>query len=85
MASGNVPITYSSGDAIYIIKNGVNGFLCNSMEEIIEKINYLTENKNRLQEMGENAYNTIHEQFDWSNSVKEMDDILRKFEENKQK
>ncbi len=81
MASGNVPITYPSGDAIYIIENGINGFICNSKEEIIDKVKYLTENKNKLQEMGENALKTIHEQFDWSKSVKEMDNILKNFKE----
>ncbi len=38
MASKNVPITYPSGDAIFLIKDDYNGYLCNSAREVIERI-----------------------------------------------
>lgn len=76
MASKNVPITYPSGDAIFLIKDDYNGYLCNSAREVIERINFLNSNQDKLVQIGENAYKTIHEQFDWSKSVKKMNEVF---------
>ncbi len=77
MATGNVPITYPSGDSSYLIKNGENGFLCNALEEVIEKIKYLDNNKNELKKLSRNALKTILDEFDWNKSVKIMDNTLK--------
>lgn len=78
MSSRNVPITYPSGDAIFLIKNGHNGFLCDNTDEIVEKINFLSINFDEYQKISENARKTIEEKFDWSESVKKMNEVFKR-------
>ena len=76
MSSRNVPLTYPSGDAIYVIKNEQNGFICNNVDEIVEKIKYLNKNQDKFLQMSDNARQTIHDQFDWNESVKKMHNVF---------
>jgi len=78
MASGNVPITYPSGDAFFLIKNGYNGYLCNSLEEIVERVKFLDNNKEEIYRLSKNAIKTIRSEFDWNNSVNKLNEILSK-------
>ncbi|MHA1230327.1 MAG: glycosyltransferase family 4 protein [Candidatus Helarchaeota archaeon] len=77
MASGNVPVTYPSGDAPMIIKNGENGYICKNQEEVIDIVKFLGEHKEELERIGRNALNTIHSLFAWDSSVSKLDSILR--------
>jgi len=82
MSCRNVPLTYPSGDAIFLIKDGYNGFICNSVKEIVDKIAFLSDNQDKFLEMSENARLTIHEQFDWEDSANKMDEVFKKLARN---
>jgi len=49
-----------SGEPVYIVKDGINGFIVDpDPEKIAEKINYFIENQEDANRMGENGYNSI--------------------------
>ena len=47
------------GSAPFLIKDDDNGLLYNSFEELYNKVEFLLKNKNKCNEMGENAYYTM--------------------------
>src|SRR3989338_1600119 len=67
-------IVTRKGGVTTIVKDGVNGFLVRpkSPNEIAKKVNLLIENEKLRYKMGENAYRTVVERFNW-------DKIARKF------
>jgi glycosyltransferase involved in cell wall biosynthesis len=56
MASGCIPVAYRGGGQIEIIKNGFNGYLWKTGDELIEKTLSLLTNPNNSLEMSKNAY-----------------------------
>lgn len=60
-----------------VIKNGENGFLFNNKDELIEKIITLSSNKNLLNELKENARNSV-KIFSLENAYKEQVDIYKR-------
>jgi len=81
MSSRNVPLTYPSGDAIFLIENGINGYICENTNDIIDKINFLNSDFTRFKEISENARRTIEEKFDWNESVSKMNEVFLKLKE----
>lgn len=63
MWKGNPVIGGNVGGIKIQIEDGVSGFLVNSVEEAAEKIVYLFENNDAIQEMGINAQETIRQKF----------------------
>lgn len=67
LSSGTpVLVTNVSDNSIYI-KDGVNGFIINECteDEIIKKIIFIYENKDKLKEIGDNGRNTAEKYFDY--------------------
>ena len=60
-------IVTRKGGVSTIVKDGVNGFLVSpkSPNEIAKKVNLLIENEKLRYKMGENAYRTVVERFNW--------------------
>lgn len=60
-------IVTRKGGVSTIVKDGVNGFLVRpkSSNEIAQKVNLLIENEKLRYKMGENAYRTVVERFNW--------------------
>lgn len=60
-------IVTRKGGVSTIVKDGVNGFLVRpkSPNEIAKKVNLLIENEKLRFKMGENAYRTVVERFNW--------------------
>ncbi|OGK11956.1 hypothetical protein A2954_04745 [Candidatus Roizmanbacteria bacterium RIFCSPLOWO2_01_FULL_37_12] len=60
-------IVTRKGGVSTIVKDGVNGFLVRpkSPNEIAKKVNLLIENERLRYKMGENAYRTVVERFNW--------------------
>ena len=60
-------IVTRKGGVSTIVKDGVNGFLVRpkSSNEIAKKVNLLIENEKLRYKMGENAYRTVVERFNW--------------------
>ena len=42
-----------------VIHNGKNGFVCNDIEEFVEKIQYLASNSSERSRMGEQGHNDV--------------------------
>ncbi len=55
MAAGCVPIVINKGGQKEVIENGVDGFLCNTPEEISEKTIFLDDNPTQYQKLSANA------------------------------
>ncbi len=58
MSQGLVPIVFPIGVAPEIIKNGKNGYIVNSVEEMSTKIKYLKNNKIKREAMAKEAIKT---------------------------
>lgn len=58
MSQGLIPISFSVGVAPEIIKNGQNGFLVNSVRQMIFKINKLSKDKEKRSQMAKSAMET---------------------------
>ncbi|MDD5738634.1 MAG: glycosyltransferase family 4 protein [Candidatus Pacebacteria bacterium] len=58
MSQGLIPISFSVGVAPEIIKNGQNGFLVNSVRQMIFKINKLSQDKEKRAQMAKAAFET---------------------------
>jgi len=71
-----VSLVYPSGDAKYLIEDGINGFLCESAEMLLEKITYLQNNQKSAEIIGKNARKYIVDNFDWNQSSDTFEKIL---------
>jgi len=62
LASGKCIVASNIGAIPEIIKDGVNGILFNPQEErdFIDKIKYLLNNRQKIRELGQNAFKTIN-------------------------
>lgn len=59
MSSGLVPISSFSTAIPEFVDNGVNGFLTNSSDDIVESLIFLRDNRELISEMGDAARNNI--------------------------
>ena len=59
MLMGNVPVAFPTGIVEELIENGRNGFIVETVEEALEKIGQLVQNKQLLEEMSKNAQKTV--------------------------
>lgn len=71
MSCGRPVISNRIGNMPEIIEDGKNGFLVDlKIDEYVEKLKYLKNNRNHLIEMGKNARKVIEESWKWENQVK---------------
>jgi glycosyltransferase involved in cell wall biosynthesis len=75
MISGLVPVVIAKGGIPEIIENGVNGYLWNSIEELILKTKRLIENPDLINEMSGYAISTC-DQFSKENFEKQLIQII---------
>jgi glycosyltransferase involved in cell wall biosynthesis len=47
-----------------IIKNGVNGYICDSQEELLDRLSELIQNKNLIKSMKKNSHQIMEDSFD---------------------
>lgn len=73
MSQGLIPVTFKVGVASEIIDNGDNGYLIDSLEEMIEKINLLKDDRRRRERMAKRAVQT--------SKLFKSDILIRKYEE----
>lgn len=77
MASKMVAVTYSVGIAPTAIKNGVNGFIVNSIPEAIDVINNLSRHPELRKKIGLEAYQTAKKHFTFERMIKEYQDYFQ--------
>lgn len=70
MYMGTVPVSFRIGVAEELIQNGTNGFLINSVDEMIEKVEFLNKNPDVASKMAEQARQTIESEL----SIKSVGD-----------
>lgn len=75
--SFGIPVISSSNCAEVVIDNK-NGFITNDTDEIIDKINYLNENRKQLKEFSDNSLNRIKD-FSEEKFLEELNKGLSKF------
>lgn len=81
MSQGIVPITFSIGVVPEIIKNGKNGYVVKSLDEMMGKINYLQNKPKLRKKMALNAIKTS-KQFNSNDLVKNLDKIYSSLVKN---
>lgn len=55
---------------IDLVEEDYNGFLFKTKEEVIEKIKFLTKDKEKIKKLGENSYLLLKKEFDIQNMAK---------------
>ena len=67
------------------LRDGVNGYEAYSLDQMVEKLNYLLENPDVYREMSKNAAQIIQE-YTWENLISKYEEyFLRKLEEKRKK
>lgn len=63
MSAGCIVFCHASGGPKEIIKNGQNGFLYNTIEELIEQTSRIYKEQNKMELISRNAYEYVKEHF----------------------
>jgi len=63
MTMAKPTVSSNIGEAPHIIKDGDNGFLANTKEEFIERMQILIEDRNLRQRIGEKAHQTVEDNY----------------------
>ncbi len=78
MACGLAQITSAVGEITYVVHDGVNGFLADSVEEWVEKLACLIESPQLCAELGRAGQKTIREEESYEAVLSRMLDIIKK-------
>ena len=66
---------------IDLVKEDYNGFLFENKGEVIEKINFLIKNKEKIKELGENSYLFLKKEFDIRNMIRKYKTLYKQLGE----
>ena len=86
MAQKTPVVVTRKGGVGTVVKDGYNGYLvrARSTKDIIEKVNKLLEDEDLRKKMGENAYKTVLEKFNWTKIAGKFHNIyLKSFNDSK--
>jgi glycosyltransferase involved in cell wall biosynthesis len=73
MNSCCVPVANRAiGSAPYLIEDGKNGFLYNTVDELYDKVKYLLDHDAQRNQMAENAYHTITDEWNAENAARKF-------------
>lgn len=78
MACGTPVVASKNGGTEEIITNGEDGFLFGDEEEMVDKINFLLENKALRKKLGKKARNKILRKFSWQKVAKRTEKLYEK-------
>jgi glycosyltransferase involved in cell wall biosynthesis len=76
MSIGLPVIALNTTDLHIAITDGIEGYLCNTVDDIIDKYNYLLNNKSKIQGMGINAREKIKNYFSFDRFEKSWNSII---------
>jgi len=86
MNSCCVPVANRTiGSAPYLIKNGKNGFLYDSVDHLYEKVKYLLDHDEERNQMAKAAYQTITEEWNAENAAEQFIALASQLLEGKKK
>lgn len=72
MASKNIVFCYSAGGPKELIKNGLNGFLFKTEDDLIKKMKEIQSNEKKAQNIRENGQNYVKKYFSYENFRKNV-------------
>ncbi len=80
MAAKTPVVASNKGGIPLVIKDGYNGFLirARSPKAIYESVNKILQNEKLAQRLGQNAYKTVIEKFDWNVVVPQFESVYNK-------
>lgn len=80
MAAKTPVVASNKGGIPLVIKDGYNGFLirARSPKAITESVNKILNNEKLAQKLGENAYKTVIEKFDWNVITPQFENVYLK-------
>lgn len=80
MAAKTPVVASNKGGIPLVIKDGYNGFLirARSQKAISESVNKILSNEKLAAKLGENAYKTVIEKFDWNVIVPQFENVYKK-------
>ena len=76
LATGVPVVSYPSGDSIYFV-DGTNGYIVNTYEETLEKVNHVLGDEALKMEMGENARETALVNFNWQKTAEAVNRVFK--------
>lgn len=76
MAAGIPPVASRIGEHCYIIKDGINGFLCTTNQEWTEKLKRLIDDEQLRKNMGLNARKTVEAKYSLCKNAFRINQIL---------
>lgn len=76
MGAGDVPVVINAGGQKEIVKDGENGFVWNTLEELEQKTTELTKNSQLWEKLSKNALKTA-EKFSGDRFCKEVFDLIK--------
>lgn len=86
MNSGCVPVANRAiGSAPYLIEDGKNGFLYDTMDELYEKVRFLLDHQEKRTQMAHAAYRTITDEWNAENAANQFVDLTLQFLEGNKK
>jgi len=77
MSIGLPVLAMNTTDLPVVIDDGVEGFLVDSIGDMIKKYNYLIDNLDLIQDMGNNAISKIRTKFSHNRFKTDWDNIFR--------
>ena len=83
MASSLACVSFPAGVATKVIKNGENGFLVSNTNEMIEKIDHLTQSKKERDKMGKKANSSVKKKYHINTMTKKYLDLFKKMKKEK--
>lgn len=86
MNSGCVPVANRAiGSAPYLIEDGKNGFLYDTVDDLYEKVKYLLDHNEERTQMAHAAYRTIVDEWNAENAAKQFVALASQLLEGKKK
>lgn len=78
MNGGCAPVAYYGiGSVSYLIRDGINGMTYKNKKELFQKVRLLLENRQRCAQIGENAYHTIADLWNYQVAAKRFVEFIQ--------
>ncbi len=79
MLTGAVPVAMRNEDVSLLIRHGINGFIADSVEEMVEHVTWLMKNKDARKKIGENARQTAMDIFNIDRYLASWSELIGNF------
>lgn len=84
MGNGLPVVGLATNELVSVIENNKSGYLSNNLEDLIDFMTYLLEDKDHAAELGRNARQTVQKRYSISRFIKDWEYLLCETTENSQ-